>query len=50
MAEIGGKPIHPVLGLPGGVAKAVSEELREELKTFAGDAVESNRGSEPIPN
>lgn len=40
MAEIGGKPIHPVLGLPGGVAKAVSEELREELKTFAGDAVE----------
>lgn len=39
MAEIGGKPIHPVLGLPGGVAKAVSGELRDKIKSFAGDAV-----------
>ncbi|MFC1584118.1 Ni/Fe hydrogenase subunit alpha [Fibrobacterota bacterium] len=40
MAEIGGKPIHPVLGLPGGVAKQVTEEVRAGLKTFASDAVE----------
>jgi F420-non-reducing hydrogenase large subunit len=40
MAAIGGKPIHPVLGLPGGVAKAVTEEMRAELKTVAADAVE----------
>ena len=39
MAEIGGKPIHPVLGLPGGVAKAVSPEIAEQVKTFAKDAV-----------
>lgn len=39
MAEIGGKPIHPVLGLPGGVAKRVTEEVREQLKSFAEDAV-----------
>ncbi len=39
MKEIGGKPIHPVLGLPGGVAKAVTEETREELSAFAKDAV-----------
>ncbi|MCP4629975.1 MAG: Ni/Fe hydrogenase subunit alpha, partial [bacterium] len=40
MSEIGGKPIHPVLGLPGGVAKQVTEEVRADLKTFAADAVE----------
>jgi F420-non-reducing hydrogenase large subunit len=39
MAEIGGKPIHPVLGLPGGVAKQVSEEVRQKLIAFAKDAV-----------
>lgn len=40
MARIGGKPIHPVLGLPGGVAKAVSPETAADLKAFAADAVE----------
>ncbi|EKD29052.1 MAG: hypothetical protein ACD_79C00100G0003 [uncultured bacterium] len=40
MSEIGGKPIHPVLGLPGGVAKQVTEECRHELKKFSKDAVE----------
>ncbi len=40
MATIGGKPIHPVLGLPGGVAKQMTEEIRAELKTVAADAVE----------
>ena len=39
MSEIGGKPIHPVLGLPGGVAKQVSEETRSKLAAFASDAV-----------
>jgi F420-non-reducing hydrogenase large subunit len=39
MAEIGGKPIHPVLGLPGGVAKAISGETAGQLKAFAADAV-----------
>lgn len=35
ISEIAGKAIHPVLGLPGGVAKQVNEELRERLKTFS---------------
>jgi len=39
MSEIGGKPIHPVLGLPGGVAKQVTPEMRATLRTFAADAV-----------
>ncbi len=39
MAQLGGKPIHPVLGLPGGVAKQVTEEMRKNLKAFASDAV-----------
>lgn len=39
MAEMGGKPIHPVLGLPGGVSKAVSEETRQKIKDFSKDAV-----------
>lgn len=40
MATMGGKPIHPVLGLPGGVAKAVTEETRNEIRSFAKDAIE----------
>ncbi|MDZ7860291.1 MAG: Ni/Fe hydrogenase subunit alpha [Candidatus Krumholzibacteriota bacterium] len=43
MAELGGKPVHPVLGLPGGVAKQVTEEARKELADFAVDAVEFAR-------
>lgn len=39
MSTMGGKPIHPVLGLPGGVAKQVTEETRAELREFAADAV-----------
>ncbi len=39
MGTLGGKPIHPVLGLPGGVAKAVTEETRSELQVTAADAV-----------
>ncbi len=39
MAWMGGKPIHPVLGVPGGVSKAVTEEKRAEIKVFAADAL-----------
>ena len=39
MQEMGGKPVHPVLGLPGGVAKGVSEELRQRTRAFAREAV-----------
>lgn len=40
MAEIGGKPIHPVLGLPGGVAKAITEDTRKEIQKLGDDAIE----------
>jgi F420-non-reducing hydrogenase large subunit len=43
MAKIGGKPTHPVLGLPGGVAKSVTEDLREEGREFAREAVDFAR-------
>jgi F420-non-reducing hydrogenase large subunit len=36
---LGGKPIHPVLGLPGGVAKAVPEAARATLLQTGRDAV-----------
>ncbi len=39
MSQIGGKVIHPVLGLPGGVAKAFPEKQREDLQVFGKDAV-----------
>ncbi len=41
--EIAGKTIHPVLGLPGGVAKRINEETRGRIRDFAGDAVEFAR-------
>ena len=40
IALCAGKPIHPVLGLPGGVAKAVPEEKRESIAELGRDAVE----------
>lgn len=40
MTEMGGKVIHPVFGLPGGVSKAVSEEQRERLKKVAAQAID----------
>jgi F420-non-reducing hydrogenase large subunit len=36
----GGKVIHPVMGLPGGVAKRVTKEDQERYKKVAADAVE----------
>src|SRR3990172_6223986 len=38
--EVGGKVIHPVLGLPGGVAKAVTPEMQKRFAEVA------NRGFE----
>ncbi len=40
MNYIGGKVIHPVLGLPGGVAKRIEEEKRKEIVKTADYAVE----------
>jgi len=33
--ELGGKVIHPVFGLPGGVAKGVTEEARQRFREVA---------------
>jgi F420-non-reducing hydrogenase large subunit len=40
ITEMGGKVIHPVLGLPGGVSKPVSKEVRERFERVAKEAVE----------
>jgi F420-non-reducing hydrogenase large subunit len=40
---LGGSSLFPVYGLPGGVAKAVREEDREQIHTVALDAVEFAR-------
>ena len=37
---VGGKVIHPVLGLPGGVAKRVTAEQQAVIKETAADAVD----------
>ena len=38
--EVGGKVIHPVLGLPGGVAKAVTPEMQARFKDVADRGLE----------
>jgi F420-non-reducing hydrogenase large subunit len=43
MAAIGGKPVHPVLGLPGGVAKRISVAEHTRIKVVAKDAVDFGR-------
>jgi len=40
---VGGKVIHPVLGLPGGVAKRVTAEQQAQIQEVAADAVEFAR-------
>jgi len=40
MAQIAGRAIHPVFGLPGGVSRALSPELQPELAAAAARAVE----------
>ncbi len=43
MATVAGKAIHPVFGLPGGVAKRVSADDRLRFEQVASDAVEFGR-------
>ena len=38
--DSGGRVIHPVCGLPGGVSRGLTEEMREEFTQTAKDAVE----------
>jgi len=45
MTLVGGKPIHPVLGLPGGVAKAIPESERARIAELGKDAVEFGKFS-----
>jgi len=40
IALLGGKVIHPVLGLPGGVAKRMTAEHQERFRRVAAEAVE----------
>ncbi len=40
ITEMGGKVIHPVLGLPGGVAKQMKEEVRQRFEQAARDGIE----------
>jgi F420-non-reducing hydrogenase large subunit len=43
IALAGGKPAHPVFGLPGGVAKRLTEADRERFRTVAAEAVDFAR-------
>jgi len=43
IASVGGKVIHPVLGLPGGVAKAVTPEQQNVFRQTAAEAVDFAR-------
>jgi len=43
IALVGGKAVHPVFGLPGGVARGISAEEQVELVRTADDAVEFGR-------
>ncbi|MCL2031908.1 MAG: Ni/Fe hydrogenase subunit alpha [Methanomassiliicoccaceae archaeon] len=36
---IGGKPTHPVMGVPGGVSKAISKEEAKEIQGYADNLV-----------
>ena len=40
ITTLGGRVIHPVLGLPGGVSRGLTAENREEFRKTAKDAVE----------
>jgi len=37
---VGGRPIHPVTGIPGGQSKAITEEERDDIEAMAASAVE----------
>jgi len=40
MEKIGGRTIHPVFGVPGGISKPLNEEIVNELKQLAEEGVE----------
>jgi len=40
MELIGGKTIHPVFGVPGGISKPLNEEIVKDLKKLADESVE----------
>ncbi len=40
ITTLGGRVIHPVCGLPGGVSRGLTEENREEFRKTAADAIE----------
>ena len=42
---LGGKTIHPVSSIPGGVSKGLNEEERKEIESVARDAVEFGKFS-----
>jgi len=46
--EIGGKPIHPVSAIPGGMSFALSSEKRAELETMAKRSVEIAKIAWPL--
>ncbi len=37
---IGGRPVHPNWGLPGGVSRGITEEQRDEIEKLGKDAIE----------
>ena len=43
--EIGGKPIHPVSAIPGGMSFALSNEKRAELESYAKRSVEISKAA-----
>jgi F420-non-reducing hydrogenase large subunit len=47
---IGGRPVHPNWGLPGGVSRGITEEQRQEIEKLGHDAVEFARFSIQIFN
>src|SRR3972149_5841184 len=46
--ELGGKTIHPVFGLPGGVAKPITPEMQVRFKEVASRAVEFSQFCEKL--
>jgi F420-non-reducing hydrogenase large subunit len=42
---MGGRPVHPNWGLPGGVSRGITEEQRQEIEKLGRDAIEFARFS-----
>jgi len=42
---MGGRPVHPNWGLPGGVSRGITEEQRQEIETLGREAIEFARFS-----